>query len=133
MKKDYAILAGLLAVGAIVWYFFAKSKMGQSGAIFPATEVAPDLSPAGGYPNSQPINMGGIEIGGSPINLTYNYPAPVAPATSTAAKTECTNCNRRGSCPDYKGTVPQVRLMFSASDLNSSKENLQGFNFKTGS
>lgn len=133
MKKETSILAGLLLVGAIVWYFFHRSNLGQSGAVVSTTaspQVATDLS-GGGYPNSQPINMGGITVGGSPLNLTYNYPAPKEPSVTTSVATnKCEGCGKKNSCADYKGTIPQTNLTVSASSLQSLSDNYDGFLLK---
>ena len=130
MKKDYGILAGLLLIGAIVWYFFHHSNLGQSGGAVVSTtaspQIATDLS-GGGYPNSQPIKMGDITIGGSPLNLTYNYPAPQTPAVTTATTgNKCDGCGKKNSCSDYKGTTPTTNLSVSANSLQSLHDNYQG-------
>ena len=134
MKKDYSIIAGLLLVGAIVWYFFHHSNLGQSGGAVVSTtaspQIATDLS-GGGYPNSQPIKMGDITIGGSPLNLTYNYPAPQTPAVTTATtENKCDGCGKRNSCSDYKGTIPQTGITIGVASFDSVQSNLKGYESK---
>lgn len=131
MKKDYAILGGLLLVGVIVWYFFSRSQAGQSGGVTVTGIAMPLDNQPQVYPNSQPIGSGNIAIGGSPINLTYNYAAPkelkvnVSQPFSTGSN-KCDGCSKKNSCTDYKGANPVNNLRVSGSSLASVNDNFQG-------
>lgn len=70
MKDKYTHFA-LIGLGAvIVLWILIKQMQAQKTAGPAIVESAPGAAPA--YPNSQPLKMGDIEIGGSPINITYN-------------------------------------------------------------
>lgn len=70
MKEHTGILILLgLAAAAVIIYLMRQSPA--------APAVTDNSSAAPAYPNSAPIQMGNIEIGGSPLNLTYNYPPQI--------------------------------------------------------
>lgn len=76
MKKEQYVIAGLLGLSAIVvlWYL---SRHAVASGTAPGPDGLPvvtqgDGSAIASYPNSNPIPLGDIVIGASPINLTYN-------------------------------------------------------------
>lgn len=68
MKEKYTIWA-LLGIGAIILIIYLMRQNSNSEV---AAVSAPASASAPPYPNSNPIQLGDISIGGSPTNLTYN-------------------------------------------------------------
>lgn len=117
MKNNLHIF-GLLGVGAIALliYLMLRNHGGST-----AVQAVPTASANGNYPNSQPINMGNIEVGGSPLNITYNQqPIPPDVNIGTAAESCGADC-----CSDVQ-TLTSVQNVTPAL-LESSKTNLLSF------
>lgn len=124
MKDHYAVLA-LLGVGAIALIVYLMSQNNAAPAA--AAPVADNSSAAPSYPNAQPIQLGNIDIGGSPLSITYNQ-APVLPTVqlgpdeSDLQGCECetgqNNCAEAGQMVT-KQTVPQPVMQRATTDFNA--------------
>lgn len=134
MKEKYSIIA-LLGIGAIlVIVWLSRRSSGGAGVIPPEVATVPD-APAG-YPNSAPLNMGAITIGGSPINLTYNQlpggqnsiPQIQVRSVTPMGGTDC-SCGEKSDCADSAGDPVSVKAV-SPGLLAKSAANFAGFTGK---
>lgn len=138
VKREQYVIAGLLGVGAIVllWYL---SRHGVSTSATAGTTPGPDGLPvvadnhgaAGGlYPNSEPIQMGDIVIGGTPINLSYNQlpgGQNSLPQIHIGPSAVATNGDRPGCCNDCDSVGPVSVQTFSAQFLQRAASNFSRF------
>lgn len=140
MKEHYAHIA-LLGAGAIalLWYLVksgAASSTASNGSAIPDAAVAP----APGYPNSTPIQMGDITIGGSPTNLTYNtFEAGSNPYSTENAVELGASADSAGSggacCTDPCSPLPGqpvTKQKVPAAVYGAALENFSTFSVKTG-
>jgi hypothetical protein len=130
--KQEHIVAGLIGLGAIavlVYLYYENSNSTPAAAAAPVPSPGAATAPA--YPNSQPsLNF---EVGGSPINLTYNTFPPdfsaegtqVAPLSSACGNGGCDGCGSDcDSCtqtqtPVTVQTVPPQVMQTAQSELNA--------------
>jgi hypothetical protein len=84
LKKEH--LGGILLVGggiAIFYYLATRQAAGVNANEQPeqvGNQVAPQQAQFSSYPNAGVNPASNVSIGGSPINLTYNYPVSRTPA-----------------------------------------------------
>jgi hypothetical protein len=120
-----SILMGLGALVLLVLLLRQKASGGSNGSSIPDEVV--EAQPT--YPqNPVPIDQSTIEVGGSPINLTYNYGAPL-PTLSVGDNTggEC-GCDTFCDAAGQKVTVQKVPadvLKTSAANFSSYQSKLK--------
>lgn len=123
-QKEHALIAALLAVGAIVaiYLYYKSSSPASDSTPIPAPDVTGAIAP---YPNANPIKMGDITVGGSPTNITYNYQTPtdfqpvsVASDDEGAGGACCTDCSKAAGNLVIHKSIP-------ASIMRGAMENLQ--------
>jgi hypothetical protein len=66
-KHKIAAVIGVGAVAVLIYLMTRKATASNGSAIVDEAVAAP-----ASYPNSNPIQMGDVNVGGSPLNLTYN-------------------------------------------------------------
>lgn len=129
--KEKLIIGGALGVLAllVLWYL-SKASAASNVAGSPSPEAVPAGGGASSYPNAQPINFGGIEIGATPLNITYNQQPPKdliqsAPLENGHIEGGC-SCSEADPCGGVasgilvtKNKVPQSVLNFGSSNLSS--------------
>lgn len=118
-----SLIVGAGAVAVLIYLLMQKSSAASNGSMIPDDAVAqPPVYPQ----NPVPQNDGGISIGGSPVNMVYNYNNPL-PTLSVGGNTpgECgcdTNCETAGQ----KVTVQNV----PTEVLQSAHDNLASYQAK---
>jgi hypothetical protein len=154
VKELYGHIA-LIAIGAVIviWFLMreaANQAAGNGAVISDPESSSPDLSiglPASGspssaaaasssYPNSAPIQLGSVTIGGSPSNLTYNtfeagaFTSPNAPtvAGDTDAAGNGASCSCESDCQLPGKTVS--KQIIPARVFAAASENLSTFQSK---
>jgi hypothetical protein len=92
MTDDQKMMLLLGVGGAVALYFIVRHggnvSTASHGSMVP--DAVAQTVPGPAYPNTNPIQLGNIEVGGSPVNLTYNY-APPIPTLAVGSNTggEC--------------------------------------------
>lgn len=115
-----SIIVGAGAVGLLIYLLLHKSTaVASPGSMVPDEAVS--LPPV--YPqNPLPPVTDGINIGGSPVNLTYNYANPLptmAIGDNTGGECGCdAYCDTAGQKMTVQ-TVPQNVLDAAVANLNS--------------
>jgi hypothetical protein len=124
--KDHHKIVALLGVGAVIVLILMLRRQGTASNGSLVADEAVQQPPS--YPNAQPIQMGDIEVGGSPVNLTYNYGQPL-PTLSIGDNTggQC-GCDESCEQAGQKVTVQNV----NPTVLKNAQENFSGFISKTG-
>jgi hypothetical protein len=80
MKEKYHVIA-LLGIGglAVLWYLSRQTPSPASNG----SQIADDnVAQAPSYPNVQPIQPSDFNVGGSPLELTYNTNGPLLPSVN---------------------------------------------------
>lgn len=120
MKEKYAHLA-LLGIGAavVLWYLLRQSTAASAS---PAAAVPDNSSAAPSYPNSQPINLGDLNVGASPLSIVYNQ-SPTVP-TVNLAPLDNDGCCDDENCTQLTAlqtvqTVPDAVFQSSLSNLKA--------------
>lgn len=119
-----SLLVGVGAVAVLIYLLMHRaSATGSNGSAIPDESV--EQAPA--YPqNPVPSAASDIEIGGSPVNLTYNYGEPLptlALGGNTAGECGCdTYCETAGQKVTVQNVPPDV---FAAA-----QDNYTGFQAK---
>jgi hypothetical protein len=135
--KEKHIHAALLGVTAIVvlLIIMRRGKTSQTNPAVASAASSDPLDQYPPYPNAQPIHMGDITIGGSPISLTYNQlPAGQEnPPTVIVAPTQ----NPDGACPcenDACSTAAGIPVSVNkvpVKVVNNAVSNLSSYMLKT--
>jgi len=129
MKQNHLIF-GLIGIGAVALLIYLMKQSGGSSSVTaaaPASAVAPAQNTGPSYPNANPIQMGDFEVGGSPINLTYNTgpqlpKVKVAKANGNGCGSGCGGCDKDCTLATALQTIqsiPEPVLQQAQDNLNS--------------
>jgi hypothetical protein len=125
VTDQHKILA-VLGVGAVavLIYLMTRKATASNGSLVADAVIAGQPT----YPNTSPIKMGDIEVGGSPINLTYNTleggTVPAAPIVATKSNTGgCGGCD--DSCEVAGQKVSQQKI--SPTAYQNALDNFSGW------
>lgn len=119
----------LLAIGALTLLLFLMRRSATAAEVVQA--AAPDN---GTYPNGNPIQLGDINIGGSPQFQSYNVPVggrpdPDLPPISFTAP--CGGCDANCTCGDTDNGCGASGFVTSRSiaptAIQSAQANMQSF------
>lgn len=124
MKEHYGIFA-LIGLGGLAVVYYLMRSSASASASSPAAVVTNALATPS-YPNSSPIQLGDVEIGGSPTNITYNQvtrPSTqyLEPAPFASQNCECNqgkhSCEEAGVLQSTQ-KIPQKVYQDSLTNLN---------------
>lgn len=93
MNKNHLWHVALLGIGAVILVIYLMRR----SAAAPVAPAAAASAAAPSYPNAQPIQLGDITIGGSPLNLTYNT-QPGGSLISDVAVGDASGCDGSPGC-----------------------------------
>lgn len=119
-----SILMGVGAAGVLLYLLLHREpQVASGGSSIPDGAVAGPQS----YPqNPTPIDTGSIDIGGSPVNLTYNYGEPLPTMSvgdNTGGACGCdAYCEPAGQKTTVQNVPPEV--------LRSAADNFAGYTSK---
>lgn len=137
--KQKLLIGGILSLIAlyVIWHLTrVTSSASISGALPEDSGTDADFLPTANgpsYPNSQPINLGGITVGATPLTITYNQvpPKPTlelqpAPVDSSGHLEGGCTCAQADSCgaggagnPVVVNKIPQKVVTASAGNFFS--------------
>lgn len=140
VKREQYAIAGLIGVVGIVVLYYLSRQTASSGTLMtPNGPTVASNDPSDGlpsYPNSMPLPpIGDIEIGGSPVSLTYNQlpggqnSIPTLSVVPTLANTGGQN---PGCCKDCDIVGPASVMQISPSLLNRAIANFKGYSGAPG-
>lgn len=126
MKQHYAHLALIGAAAIIVLYLLTRKTTGVAAS--PVAVPVGNPGNASDYPNTQPI--GKVEIGGSPISITYNVPHEGSQPNDVFIKPGATGS---GGCCDECGAPAGVFVttqMLPQNVYDNGLSNLNSYHAK---
>lgn len=126
-QKQKYWLFGLIGIAglAVLWLLFRES----SSALPATSTAAPDGSGIASYPNSQPINLGDVNIvDGSSPQSAYNLIPPLPDVEVTGKHEQDCSCSDKDDC-DAAGAPVSVQKI-SEPVLIDAVENLKSFQSK---
>lgn len=146
--KDRIGHIALLTIGGILVLYFLMRRNGVT-ALHPAQAgdlSAPYLPVAQAYPNSQPFDLGTVDVPSSPLNITYNFGATpsIAPrvrdGSQAAAGASCSggcgggcgggdSANAAQYLPVGTPSVPDRVFQVASSNLQSFQAKSGGTGF----
>lgn len=134
MKKEQYVHLALIGLGAVLVIMYLLRESATARANQPIAPPSNADASAQQYPNSSPIQLGDISVGGSPVNISYNTPdggsaLPSVMIGATGAATQ-DNSGCCDDCPGAGGSPLQLIQKIPQTSLDAAVANMQGFNAK---